>query len=71
MEPNVDRLAGEVAESGEAKVFKADVDKLAEIAGRFSVKTVPTLIVFSGGKETVRKTGTKPYRTMKKMLLGK
>lgn len=70
MEPNVDKLAEEVEEAGSARVFKANIDELPEIAEKMSVKTVPTLIVFRNGQETARKTGTKTFRAMRKMLLG-
>jgi Thioredoxin domain-containing protein len=67
MEPNVVRLSEDAETAG--KVFAADIDSMPETAGKYNIRTVPTLIVFSGGREVCRKTGTRSYRAMKKMLL--
>ncbi|WP_188456995.1 thioredoxin family protein [Virgibacillus oceani] len=38
----------------EIKLGHADADEVMEIAGRFSVFTVPVLLLFVGGKEYIR-----------------
>ena len=42
-----------VAESfaGRAKVYKLDVDENPEIAGRYSVQSIPTLLLFKNGQK--------------------
>ena len=47
--PAVDAVADEF--SGRAKVFKLNVDENPEIAGRYGVQSIPTLIVFKGGQK--------------------
>ncbi len=47
--PAVDAVADEFA--GRAKVFKLNVDENPEIAGRYGVQSIPTLLVFKGGQK--------------------
>jgi|SRR5664280_110656 thioredoxin 1 len=39
------------------KVIKIDVDQNSEIAGRYNIQSVPTLIVFKNGKQIWRQSG--------------
>ena len=41
----------------DAKVVQIDVDKEKEIAERFRIQSVPTLIIFKKGKQLWRQTG--------------
>src|SRR5258708_34994107 len=52
--PSVDALATEMADK--LKVVKANVDEAQEIAGRFGVISIPTLLLIKGGEvvETLR-----------------
>ncbi|HIV85934.1 MAG TPA: thioredoxin [Candidatus Monoglobus merdigallinarum] len=54
--PIVDEIAGEV--SG-IKVGKVNVDEQAELAGRYGVMSIPTLILFSGGEAVKQSVGAK------------
>lgn len=47
--PAVDAVADDFA--GRAKVFKLNVDENPEIAGRYGVQSIPTLIVFKDGQK--------------------
>ena len=47
--PAVDAVAEQFA--GRAKVFKLDVDAEPEIAGRYSVQSIPTLLLFKNGQK--------------------
>ena len=47
--PAVDAVAAEFA--GRAKVLTLNVDEEPEIAGRYSVQTIPTLLLFKGGQK--------------------
>ena len=47
--PAVDAVAEEY--SGRAKVLKLNVDESPEIAGRYGVQSIPTLIIFKGGQK--------------------
>jgi thioredoxin 2 len=56
--PELDKLAGEAA--GRIVVAKVDTDALPEVAGRFAIRGIPTMIVFRGGRETKRISGARP-----------
>ena len=46
--PLVDTLATEY--EGKLKVMKLDVDENPEVAGRYGIRSIPTLMVFKGGE---------------------
>src|SRR5215210_321292 len=56
--PIVDEIAGERA--GSLDVFKLDVDENPEIAIRYGVSSIPTLLVFRDGEEAGRVIGALP-----------
>jgi thioredoxin 1 len=39
------------------KVIKIDVDQNNEIAGKYNIQSVPTLIIFKNGKQVWRQSG--------------
>jgi thioredoxin 2 len=45
---------------GRALCAKLDIDQAPAIAHRRGIRSVPTVIVFAGGKERVRHTGAAP-----------
>lgn len=56
--PLVDQLATEY--SGKAKVTKVDIDESPNIATRFGIRGVPTLLVFKGGQQVGQHVGAAP-----------
>ena len=56
--PVIDQLAEEF--ESKAKIVKIDVDKEAELAIRFSVMSIPTVIAFSGGEIKGQLVGAYP-----------
>ena len=58
------KILTQTIESNENKFsvdcFKIDLDESMDIANSYSVKAVPTLILFEDGKELKRITGSKP-----------
>ena len=46
--PTVDALAEEL--SGKLKVVKLNTDESGDVAGRYGVMSIPTLLVFKGGE---------------------
>ena len=57
MSPIVDEIADERTDITVAKV---NVDESSELASRFGVVSIPTLIIFKDGKEAGRIIGFKP-----------
>lgn len=55
MAPIIDEYAHEHV--GQVLVAKLDTDRNPATALRFSIRGIPTLIVFEGGRETKRQTG--------------
>ena len=58
LDPLVEEISMEHA--GKLKVVKLDVDHNPEIAMKFNVMSVPTLILFSGGEAKERVSGYDP-----------
>ena len=54
----------EIAQSnvGKLLVAKVDTDKAPNVAMRFGIRSIPTLVVFKGGKEVERSVGFEPQR---------
>jgi len=49
----------EVAEElgDKIRIMKIDVDRNQEIAGRYDIRSVPTLMIFKNGRSTYRQSG--------------
>lgn len=60
-------IVEELAEEGYA-VGKVDVDQEMELAQRYQVMSIPTLIVFKNGKEDARIVGLTPKEKLKELL---
>jgi thioredoxin 2 len=56
--PIVDQLAADMA--GRVRVAKLNVDENPATAGRFAVRSIPTLLVLKAGKEVDRIVGVQP-----------
>ena len=48
MAPVLEQLKGKMADK--IRIVKVDVDKNRELAGQYRIQSVPTLILFQGGK---------------------
>ncbi len=58
LSPTVDAIAEERA--GKLKVCKCDIDQAPDLASRFGVQSVPTLILFKGGQGVETLIGAQP-----------
>ena len=56
--PELERLASQ--RSAQVVVAKVDTDALPEVAGRFGIRSIPTMILFRGGAEAKRVSGAMP-----------
>jgi thioredoxin 1 len=64
--PIVEELAGEYG--GRVKVAKVDVDANPITPGMFGIMSIPTLMVFRGGKAEERIVGYQPKQSLKAKL---
>jgi thioredoxin 1 len=53
--PHLDAIATEMA--GKVKIAKVNIDENPEIAGQVGIRSIPTLMVFKGGKHVNTKVG--------------
>ena len=63
--PVIDQLGSELTH---VKVCKIDVDANQDLAAKYKVETIPTLVVFEGGKEVKRSVGVQPKPAILAML---
>ena len=63
--PILDEIA---AERSDIKVCKVNVDEEGELAERFDITTIPTLIVFKEGEITAQSSGARPKAQILAML---
>ena len=56
-------IVAQLADEG-YKVGKVDVDEQPELAGKYNVMSIPTMIVFKGGNEVKRFVGLTPKETL-------
>ncbi len=64
--PIVDQLAEEFDEK--VKVAKLNVDENSELAARYQVMSIPTLLLFRNGKIVNQMVGARPKAELVKML---
>ncbi len=66
LSPIVDELADELA--GKLVVAKCNVDDNQDLAMKFGVMSIPTLIVFKNGEEVDRSVGALPKARLQALL---
>jgi thioredoxin 1 len=64
--PAVEQVAKIMA--GKVKVTKLNVDENQEIAMRYNVQSIPSLLLFKDGKEIARTIGAAPKETYLKFI---
>jgi thioredoxin 2 len=56
--PELEKIAK--GHAGRLIVAKVDTEALPDVAGRFAIRSIPTMILFRGGKESARLSGAMP-----------
>ena len=64
--PELEKLAA--SRSGRVVVAKVDTEALPQIAGRFDIRSIPTMILFRAGKEASRLSGAMPASAIAERL---
>src|SRR6202171_4831473 len=64
--PGVEELAAEMA--GRVRVAKLNVDENPATASRFDLRSIPTLLIFKGGREVDRIVGVQPKSEISRRL---
>ena len=64
--PIIDNVAEK--HSGTVKVAKLDIDESPKTANRFGIRSVPTVVIFKGGKEVSRQVGLVPEAKLVALL---
>ena len=65
LSPIVDQIA---AENSDFDVYKLNVDEAPEIAAKYGVMSIPTLIVFKNGQAVGKTIGVQSKQTILNML---
>ncbi|NLB60093.1 MAG: thioredoxin [Lentisphaerae bacterium] len=60
--PILEKVAA--AMTGQAKVFKCNVDEAAQAAGRFNIRSIPTLVILKDGQEVERLIGVQQEKDL-------
>lgn len=63
--PIVDELSGEM---DNVKFCKVNVDEASDLAAKFGVMSIPTLIVFKGGEAVARQVGALGKEELKQFI---
>lgn len=66
MAPVLDELSAELGDTG--AIYKVDVDRELELAQRYNIMSVPTLILFKDGEAVSQMVGVQPKAALKNLF---
>jgi thioredoxin 1 len=64
--PIVDELASEY--NGKLKFMKLNTDESPDVAGRYGIMSIPTLLFFKGGQPIDKVVGAVPKKVLKEAI---
>jgi len=64
--PVIDKLAEQY--DGKVVVGKVNVDEEGELAGRYGVMSIPTVVLFKNGRELTRAVGVQPQSAYESLI---
>lgn len=64
--PDLEKIAQTYA--GQVKVVKIDTDKNQDLAARYSIQAIPSLLVFKGGQLIEQQAGALPYSHLQALV---
>ncbi len=64
--PVLERIAAQAA--GRFELVQVDTDASPEIAARYGIRSIPTMLAFKGGKMVDRQVGLLPMNPLKQWL---
>jgi len=64
--PTFDKLAAKYAD--EVTFAKVNVDELPELAGKFGIRSIPTLLLLREGRVVEQLSGTRSYEELERLL---
>ncbi|MBA4287250.1 MAG: hypothetical protein C0434_17165 [Xanthomonadaceae bacterium] len=68
MAPNFERAAAAI--EPQARLAKLDTEAEGALAARYSIRSIPTLIAFRGGREIARQSGAMPLPALLQWIRG-
>ena len=64
--PALEEIAGTL--NGKVKIVKLNVDENPQTAAKYGIQSIPTLMIFKGGKEASRQIGTGPKQKLEQWI---
>jgi thioredoxin 1 len=64
--PALEEIATEM--KGKVKIAKLNVDENPGVAGKYGIRSIPTLMVFKDGKQVATKTGAGPKSELSRWI---
>jgi thioredoxin 2 len=64
--PELQKVAA--ANAGKYLVVKVNTDAIPELGDRFTIRSIPTMAVFAGGRELARTAGARPAADIERFI---
>jgi thioredoxin 1 len=66
LSPTIDKLADQFA--GKVKIGKLNTDENQDVAVRYGISSIPTILLFKGGNQVGKSVGVRPEAEFVKLL---